>query len=321
MRALYKEASAFEGVAVISMIEREVEAEPDKVEKALEITMEDGVTLTVELDSGEKRLNDLGYKQELKRDMVRRPTPFPPGAQHQRSLLLLLACSRMPGLSSCRARCCLGVRQQSTAAGGGARRQLPGSPGSWRHPPAGEQCLVPECAPYPPLPLPLPLHLPPPLPPPLLPPLLLLLLQNLFQTLLLSRDDDHRVRGHRADVRAGVCERWPVALVWYWWITVFFVHLVGMSFSEICVVLPSEPPPPPAPSSVHPAVRWKLVLYSTVFFVHLVGMSFSEIASSFPVSSPASAPLRPSRCTGSVLAIGLLQYCRSDSTVEGCDRM
>lgn len=77
MRALYKEASAFEGVAVISMIEREVEEQPDKVEKALEITMEDGVTLTVELDSGEKRLNDLGYKQELKRDMVGGPS-LPP---------------------------------------------------------------------------------------------------------------------------------------------------------------------------------------------------------------------------------------------------
>lgn len=76
MRALYKEASAFEGAAVISMIEREVEDEsgPEKTEKALEITLEDGITITVELDSGEKRLNDLGYKQELKRVLVRAPS-------------------------------------------------------------------------------------------------------------------------------------------------------------------------------------------------------------------------------------------------------
>lgn len=70
MRALYKEASAFEGAAVISMIEREAESGPEKTEKALEITLEDGITITVELDSGEKRLNDLGYKQELKRVLV-----------------------------------------------------------------------------------------------------------------------------------------------------------------------------------------------------------------------------------------------------------
>lgn len=105
MRALYKEASAFEGVAVISMIEREVEEQPDKVEKALEITMEDGVTITVELDSGEKRLNDLGYKQELKRDMVglspSRESEFSCLSLRVKQVKPLPPCSLVPCACSC----------------------------------------------------------------------------------------------------------------------------------------------------------------------------------------------------------------------------
>ena len=41
------------------------------------------------MDSGEKRLNELGYKQELRREMVFSvPTPFPPPP-----FLSLLTCS------------------------------------------------------------------------------------------------------------------------------------------------------------------------------------------------------------------------------------
>lgn len=69
-QSIYNEATAFEGAAIVSMIERPAEKDGE-VEKALEITMEDGITLTVELDSGEKRLIELGYKQELKRVLVR----------------------------------------------------------------------------------------------------------------------------------------------------------------------------------------------------------------------------------------------------------
>jgi len=36
-----------------------------------------------------------------------------------------------------------------------------------------------------------------------------------------------------------------VALVWYWWISVFFVHLVGLSFAEISSSFPVRNPPPP----------------------------------------------------------------------------
>ena len=65
---IYNEASAFEGAAVVAMIEREDDDEAQQ--KVLEITMEDGVTMTLELDSGEKRLNELGYRQRLKRVVV-----------------------------------------------------------------------------------------------------------------------------------------------------------------------------------------------------------------------------------------------------------
>lgn len=64
--ALYQEASEFEGAAVVSMIERH-DSEEGLRQKVLEITLEDGVTMTLELDSGEKRLNELGYRQELNR--------------------------------------------------------------------------------------------------------------------------------------------------------------------------------------------------------------------------------------------------------------
>ena len=38
---------------------------------AIEILLDDGVTMTVDLDSGEKRLAELGYKQDLRRALVR----------------------------------------------------------------------------------------------------------------------------------------------------------------------------------------------------------------------------------------------------------
>ena len=41
---------------------------------AMEILLDDGVTITVELDSGEKRLAELGYKQDLRRALVRHPS-------------------------------------------------------------------------------------------------------------------------------------------------------------------------------------------------------------------------------------------------------
>eukprot|EP00475_Leptophrys_vorax_P006764 TRINITY_DN14228_c0_g1_i1.p1 TRINITY_DN14228_c0_g1~~TRINITY_DN14228_c0_g1_i1.p1 ORF type:complete len:617 (+),score=42.75 TRINITY_DN14228_c0_g1_i1:337-2187(+) len=65
---LYSEASAFQGAAVVSMIERHDE-DLGEQQKILEITMEDGVTLSLALDSGERRLNELGYRQELKRTL------------------------------------------------------------------------------------------------------------------------------------------------------------------------------------------------------------------------------------------------------------
>ena len=37
---------------------------------AIEILLDDGVTITVDLDSGEKRLAELGYKQDLRRALV-----------------------------------------------------------------------------------------------------------------------------------------------------------------------------------------------------------------------------------------------------------
>ena len=76
--ALYEEGCAFEGAAVVALVHNEDEAteataayaEPT----AMEIMMEDGVLMTVELDSGEKRLAELGYKQDLRRALVRPET-------------------------------------------------------------------------------------------------------------------------------------------------------------------------------------------------------------------------------------------------------
>ncbi|CAI5533187.1 unnamed protein product [Closterium sp. Naga37s-1] len=65
---LYSEASAFQGAAVVAMIERHDE-DIGEEQKILEITMEDGVTMSLALDSGERRLNELGYRQELKRSL------------------------------------------------------------------------------------------------------------------------------------------------------------------------------------------------------------------------------------------------------------
>ncbi|CAI5487845.1 unnamed protein product [Closterium sp. Naga37s-1] len=69
---LYSEASAFQGAAVVAMIERHDE-DIGEEQKILEITMEDGVTMSLALDSGERRLNELGYRQELKRSLVASP--------------------------------------------------------------------------------------------------------------------------------------------------------------------------------------------------------------------------------------------------------
>ncbi|CAI6000265.1 unnamed protein product, partial [Closterium sp. NIES-65] len=69
---LYSEASAFQGAAVVAMIERH-DDDIGEEQKILEITMEDGVTMSLALDSGERRLNELGYRQELKRSLVSVP--------------------------------------------------------------------------------------------------------------------------------------------------------------------------------------------------------------------------------------------------------
>ncbi|CAI5972367.1 unnamed protein product [Closterium sp. NIES-64] len=66
---LYSEASAFQGAAVVAMIERH-DDDIGEEQKILEITMEDGVTMSLALDSGERRLNELGYLQELKRSLL-----------------------------------------------------------------------------------------------------------------------------------------------------------------------------------------------------------------------------------------------------------
>ncbi|CAI7775651.1 unnamed protein product [Closterium sp. NIES-53] len=65
---LYTEASAFEGAAIVAMIQR-LDEEAGTEQKILQITMEDGITLSVELDPAEKRLNELGYRQELRRSL------------------------------------------------------------------------------------------------------------------------------------------------------------------------------------------------------------------------------------------------------------
>ena len=76
--ALYEEGCAFEGAAVVALVHNDSEAKEDvdanAEPTAMEIMMEDGVLMTVELDSGEKRLAELGYKQDLRRALVRLPS-------------------------------------------------------------------------------------------------------------------------------------------------------------------------------------------------------------------------------------------------------
>ena len=79
---LYQEGAAFQGAAVVALVHEESEETSDGGAEAasdrrrhlkplaMEITMEDGVLLTVDLDSGEKRLVELGYKQDLRRALV-----------------------------------------------------------------------------------------------------------------------------------------------------------------------------------------------------------------------------------------------------------
>ena len=78
---LYQEGAAFQGAAVVALVHEESEEASDGDAEAserrrhlkplaMEITMEDGVLLTVDLDSGEKRLVELGYKQDLRRALV-----------------------------------------------------------------------------------------------------------------------------------------------------------------------------------------------------------------------------------------------------------
>ncbi|CAI5941960.1 unnamed protein product [Closterium sp. NIES-64] len=74
---LFREACAFEGAAVVALVENTFNGADDGADggggqvgaKTMEIMLDDGVLLTVELDSGEKRLNELGYKQDLQRDL------------------------------------------------------------------------------------------------------------------------------------------------------------------------------------------------------------------------------------------------------------
>ncbi|CAI5516926.1 unnamed protein product [Closterium sp. Naga37s-1] len=74
---LFREACAFEGAAVVALVENTPNGANDGGDggggqggaKTMEIMLDDGVLLTVELDSGEKRLNELGYKQDLQRDL------------------------------------------------------------------------------------------------------------------------------------------------------------------------------------------------------------------------------------------------------------
>lgn len=74
---LFREACAFEGAAVVALVEGAPEQRDSAGgasgghggAKTMEIMLDDGVLLTVELDSGEKRLIELGYKQDLQRDL------------------------------------------------------------------------------------------------------------------------------------------------------------------------------------------------------------------------------------------------------------
>ncbi|CAI6000317.1 unnamed protein product [Closterium sp. NIES-65] len=80
---LFREGCAFEGAAVVALVKEDGgihvggaeggeggEAGEGKA-KTMEIMLDDGVLFTLELDSGEKRLMELGYTQDLQRSMVR----------------------------------------------------------------------------------------------------------------------------------------------------------------------------------------------------------------------------------------------------------
>lgn len=75
---LFREGYAFEGAAIVALVDEEggLDATGNStVEKKMEIVLEDGVLLTLDLDSGEKRLRELGYTQTLQRDLVSAPFP------------------------------------------------------------------------------------------------------------------------------------------------------------------------------------------------------------------------------------------------------
>ncbi|CAI5994718.1 unnamed protein product [Closterium sp. NIES-64] len=78
---LFREGCAFEGAAVVALVKEDGgihvggaeggeggEAGEGKA-KTMEIMLDDGVLFTLELDSGEKRLMELGYTQDLQRSM------------------------------------------------------------------------------------------------------------------------------------------------------------------------------------------------------------------------------------------------------------
>ncbi|CAI5991909.1 unnamed protein product, partial [Closterium sp. NIES-65] len=62
----------------------------------------------------------------------------------------------------------------------------------------------------------------------------------------------------------------PVAVVWYWWITVFFTHLIALSMAEISssfpvsppLLLPRESPSPPSPWLALSSVAGSLYFWS-----------------------------------------------------------
>lgn len=55
---------------------------------------------------------------------------------------------------------------------------------------------------------------------------------------------------HSALCRQGYLNGGPVALVWYWWISAFFVLMVGFSFAEIASSFPVSVRPPRQPLPV-----------------------------------------------------------------------
>lgn len=93
---LLRQGYKFQGAAIVALVDESIPAQdpprdsgrrcaPEEdgagagvtVERRLEIVLEDGVMLTVELDSGERRLRELGYTQTLQRDLVSAPQAPP----------------------------------------------------------------------------------------------------------------------------------------------------------------------------------------------------------------------------------------------------